>query len=300
VRDDLAEIIRIGKQAGFSYFQLNTNGLRIARDIHYLRGLIQAGLSSVYLQFDGTTDAVYQKIRGRSLLQLKEQAIRNCREAGVGVVLVPTIVPGVNEQEIGDIVRFALRFHPAVRGVHYQPVSYFGRFPQAPGDQDRITLPEMMQALAVQTRGLLNEADFKAATAEHARCTFNGNFLVRDDGTLQPLTHFQGTDCGCKPIDAEQARVKAQSFVARSWSALPAKPVLQEGIKGFALWDQFLEERKTKAFTISGMAFQDAWTLDLERLRECKIFIYAPDGKLVPFCAYNLTNQAGQALYRGL
>ena len=63
-------------------------------------------------------------------------------------------------------------------------------------------------------------------------------------------------------------------------------------------WDVFLERKRTHTFCISGMAFQDAWTLDLERLRDCYIHTASPDGKLIPFCAYNLTDRSGQALYR--
>ncbi|MBZ0304532.1 MAG: radical SAM protein, partial [Anaerolineae bacterium] len=60
----------------------------------------------------------------------------------------------------------------------------------------------------------------------------------------------------------------------------------------------FLARTKTHTFCISGMAFQDAWTLDLERLRECCIHTVSPDGRIIPFCAYNLTSQSGRAIYR--
>lgn len=300
VRDDLPEIIALGKQAGFTYFQLNTNGLRLARDINYLKKLKAAGLSSVFLQFDGVSDQVYQAIRGRNLFAQKVKAIENCIAAGVGVVLVPVIIPGVNDYEIGNILQFALKYHPGVRGVHFQPVSYFGRFPKSPVDEDRITLPEIIAKLEHQSNGMVKEEHFKPAQAEHARCTFNGNFVVMPDGSLRPLTRFQENSCCCQPVQAEQARVKGQSFVARTWSAQPA--ILQKHnlvLDGFEAWDIFIERSKTHSFAISGMAFQDAWTLDLERLKQCKIFIFSPDRRLIPFCAYNLTNQQGESLYRG-
>ena len=60
----------------------------------------------------------------------------------------------------------------------------------------------------------------------------------------------------------------------------------------------FLSRTKTHTFCISGMAFQDAWNLDLDRLRDCYIHNVSPDGRLIPFCAYNLTDQTGHALYR--
>ncbi|MDO9109781.1 MAG: hypothetical protein Q7U40_03930, partial [Desulfatirhabdiaceae bacterium] len=63
--------------------------------------------------------------------------------------------------------------------------------------------------------------------------------------------------------------------------------------------DSFLEVARNRSFTISAMAFQDAWNLDLERLRDCCIHVVTEDGRLIPFCAYNLTASDNQTLYRG-
>ena len=64
-------------------------------------------------------------------------------------------------------------------------------------------------------------------------------------------------------------------------------------------WDTFLARAHSHMISISGMAFQDSWTVDLARLRDCYILTVAPDGRLIPFCVYNLTSQKGKALYRG-
>ena len=69
MRDDLADIIRLGKEKGFTYFQLNTNGLRIAEDYDYLQALAEAGLNNVFLQFDGLTEQPYEVLRGKPLLR---------------------------------------------------------------------------------------------------------------------------------------------------------------------------------------------------------------------------------------
>ena len=151
VRDDLPEIIRMGKDMGFSFIQLNTNGLRLAADKDFVQQLKQSGLDSVFLQFDGVDDRVHLKLRGKPLQEIKERAIAHCSEKGLAMVLVPTLVPGVNDQQVGDIIRFGLARAPHVRGVHFQPVSYFGRFPTSPGDNDRMTLPHVMQAVEAQT-----------------------------------------------------------------------------------------------------------------------------------------------------
>ena len=153
VRDDLPEIVALIRSRGFDFVQLNTNGVRIAREPDYLAALAKAGLDCVFLQFDGVTDDVYQRLRGAKLMRLKTQAIRNCGAAGIGVVLTPTLVPGVNVDQIGAIVDFAIAETPAVRAVHFQPVSYFGRCLTPPDDASRITLPEVMEALIAHSGG---------------------------------------------------------------------------------------------------------------------------------------------------
>ena len=62
--------------------------------------------------------------------------------------------------------------------------------------------------------------------------------------------------------------------------------------------DDFLSQARQNTFSVSAMALQDVWNLDLERLRDCCIHIMTPEGELAPFCAFNLTAQDGRALYR--
>ncbi len=303
VRDDLPEIIRLGRSYGFTFFQLNTNGLRLARDRVYLAQLKAAGLSTVFLQFDGTTDDIFRYTRGRALLAQKMAAIENCAAVGVGVVLVPTLIPGVNTDDIGNILRLALDHMPDVRGVHFQPISYFGRYPTPPADTARITIPEVIQAIETQTHGLIRAGTFCPPGCENALCSFHGNYVQMPNGELKPITQHKEDACGCKPIVAAEGAARAREFVATNWATpqlITDLPVFGGPSLGGSLgeWDVFLERKRTHTFCVSGMAFQDAWNLDLERLRDCCIHIASPDGRLVPFCAYNLTNSQGHALYR--
>lgn len=121
------------------------------------------------------------------------------------------------------------------------------------------------------------------------------------DGELKALTRRQEEACGCKPIVAAEGAARTRAFVAQNWSApnlITDLPVM--GGPSLGEWDVFLERKRTHSFFISGMVFQDAWNLDLERLRDCCIHIASPDGRLVPFCAYNLTSREGKVLYRGV
>jgi len=315
LRDDLPEIVEVARRIGYSFIQVNTNGLRLASDRVYLRRLLDTGLSSVFLQFDGVDDKIYRTLRGRDLLDQKLGAVKNCGETGLGVVLVPTLVRGVNTGSVGAIVRQALQLAPTVRGIHFQPVSYFGRFPEQLGDEGRFTLPELMRCLEEQTGGLIKVTDFSPPGCEHAHCSFHATYMRPAEGGLRPIGAGKGDSCCPADLGAGGVR-KTVETVSRRWT-LPASapfsnrlPLLEKTtcccsnnldatrVEGPLDLDVFLQEVATRSFTISAMAFQDADNLDLERLRGCCISVVSPDGKLVPFCAYNLTSREGKSLYR--
>ena len=205
LRDDLPEIVEVARRIGYSFIQVNTNGLRLASDRAYVRRLLDAGLSSVFLQFDGVDDEIYRSLRGRALLHQKLRAVKNCGETGLGVVLVPTLVRGVNTDSIGAIVRQALQLAPTVRGIHFQPVSYFGRFPEQSGDEGRFTLPELMRCLEEQTGGLVKVTDFSPPGCEHAHCSFHATYMRSAEGGLRPLGAGKGDSCCSADLGAGES-----------------------------------------------------------------------------------------------
>ncbi|GKT08485.1 radical SAM (seleno)protein TrsS [Desulforhabdus sp. TSK] len=299
LRDDLPEIASLGRSLGFPFIQVNTNGVRLAADRSYVKALKDGGVASIFLQFDGVEDATYQRLRGRALFREKVRAVEHCVEEGLGVVLVPTLVPGVNIHEIGAIIGFAVDHMPAVRGVHFQPVSYFGRYPTAPPDEARITLPEVIRAIEAQTEGRLKASFFQPPGCENALCSFHGNFVLLPDGELKAWSSYDPRRCCSEPESAEIGAEKARRFVSRSWSQAPHPEKSPEG-PSLGGWDDFLHRVQTYSLCISAMAFQDAWNLDLERLRDCCIHVVAPEGGLIPFCAYNLTDSRGRSFYRSI
>lgn len=314
MRDDLPAIIVAAKQAGCAYVQLNSNGIRLAQEPDYAKKLADAGLSFVFMQFDGVSDAVYRQLRGKPLLRLKEAAIENCAKQRIGVTLVPTLVPQVNTHQIGDIIRFAAARSPAVRGVHFQPVSYFGRIPTPPEDGNRFLLDELLCELQAQCGDLLDIAAIRPSRCDHPLCGFHGDFVVLSDGRLHPISNGKNA-----PPGAQSTAEKNRRFVARRWQRpaadsenaseedchcssghrcypedhtkngpLRAPPRdRQDPLGEIATLDGFLRRVKTNGFTVTAMAFQDAWNLDIERLRQCSLHVYH-DGRHVPFCAYYL------------
>jgi uncharacterized radical SAM superfamily Fe-S cluster-containing enzyme len=319
LRDDLPDLVGVGRDAGFNFIQINTNGLRLSRERAFVKALKQAGVTSVFLQFDGIDDEIYCRLRGRGLMEVKREAIEACAEQGIGVVLVPTLVPGINTHQIGAVLEMALSLAPAVRGVHFQPVSYFGRYPERPDPPGRITLPEVICAIEEQSKGLFKAAHLGPPGCENALCSFHGRFLQTADGKVVPLKPAAcpaaSKDCCSTPIRADKAAAKAMASVARQWAG-PAQPATKpmsdsrcdcqasslkigkDGTPAPLNLNAFIHRARTHTFSISAMAFQDAWTFALDRVQECCIHVMAIDGRLIPFCLYNLTATDGRRLYR--
>ena len=293
MRDDLPDILRIGRERGFSFFQLNTNGLRLAAEPGYAQTLKAAGLNTVFLQFDGVTDDVYRTLRGRPLLAQKQAAVRRCADAGLGVVLVPVIAPGVNDDQVGALLRWALERAPGVRGVHFQPLSWFGRC-ALPRPERPVTIPRMLALIERQTDGRMAAADFSGGGAENPYCSFHASYLRREDGSLRPLA--RRAEGGCCAATSDDAR----TAVADQWSGEGRRADFAPdgALSETSALDEFLRDARRSTFAVSGMVFQDAYTLDLDRLRRCYICEVDPTHGMVPFCAYNLTDAQGRALYR--
>ena len=302
VRDDLPEITAYAAGKGFEYIQLNTNGIRLAGEKDYALKLREAGISSVFLQFDGTDDDIYMKTRGRALTAVKEKAIEQCDRAVLGVVLVPTLVPGVNSHDIGGIVRYAVEHMPAVRGIHFQPVTYMGRVPDET-NQPHITIPEVINAIEIQTDGLIKATDLHPSVADASLCGFHGEFR-KSDHDLVPLPHREkgpanaaGSCCSCsagnvrvvnalgETLDLESAVRRSQNHVKNKWTRKISTKKASDN------FDLLLQELLDRNFSVSAMAFQDSANMDLKRLMQCTLRVYR-NGILVPFClAHTLEEQ---------
>jgi uncharacterized radical SAM superfamily Fe-S cluster-containing enzyme len=285
-RNDLSFVIKAAKEAGAKYVQLNSNGVRLGEDKQFVRELAEAGLSFVFMQFDGTEDVIYENIRGESLLKIKQKAIENCAEYNIGVTLVPTLVRGINIHNIGDIIKYAVSESPKVRGVHFQPATYMGRVPEIPTDNERITLDELVFEINKQTDGIVKTEDLLPSACDHPLCGFHGDFVV-DNNKLFSLLKRGNTEkkCCCDSSPADLNR----NFVTRRWQRPPLENTAADSCCGdIRDMEYFLKRVKTHGFTITSMAFQDAGNIDFSRLRKCSLHVYDNEN-LIPFCSYFLT-----------
>ena len=288
VRDDLLQIIQLGKSKGFEYIQLNTNGRRIAEEAGYAEKLKNAGVSTVFLQFDGMTDEIYEALRGEALLETKLKAIDECKKVRIPVTLVPTVVKNVNLDNIGEMFRFMLKNLNVVKGIHFQPVSFFGRHPED-DFENRVTMFRVMREIEKQTNGLIKRDELVPISTGHQLCCFCANFLREQDGRIKSLMSDEqkgeGMDCCCSEPDPEEIVRRDRDFVLNKWEVSSDDCCCSE--EEPQSFDEALKYLRNNMFTISGMAFMDKSNLDAERLKRCRVQVFTDDERLIPFCGYN-------------
>jgi len=140
------DVLRLAKEMGFSHTQVATNGIKFT-DLEFAQQCKEAGLHTLYLQFDGVCDDVYRRTRGESLWEKKLKCIENVRAAGLKIVFVPTIVKGLNEDQIGGILRLAIENIDCTSGISFQPVSFTGRIARHELESKRFTLSDFAHAV---------------------------------------------------------------------------------------------------------------------------------------------------------
>ncbi|MEL7567226.1 MAG: radical SAM protein [Dehalobacterium sp.] len=269
-RKNLPEIVRLGRSIGFPAIEVNTNGLVIARDPGYLERLAEAGISGIYLQFDGLNRSVYKKIRGKDLLEVKLKAVENCREAGVQVVLAMTVIEGINQDQMGEVLEYALANRDVIAGIAYQPAFTSGRFDV--NVERRLNMGDVIFQLAEQSKGVIEPHDFWPLGCSHPLCS-SATYIIRNEGRDMPFTRLITQEEYRDHYDPEspQGSVFAD-IAARNF------PHFEPGL------------------SIVIMNYMDAMTMDLKRLRECSMTVVNQEGCILPFCVYQLTNSAGKRL----
>ena len=319
IREDLYELIRAAKELGFRHVEVNTNGIRLAHSVEYCRGLLEAGMSTLYLQFDGLTPEVYEFTRGKDLLQSKMKVIENCREAGLNsVVLVVTLIKGVNDHQLGDIIRFAADNFDVIRCVNVQPVSLCGRLPEQEREKMRITIPDFMKAVEEQTDGKIKVSDFypvptvvpisKAIGAlkdrryveftAHPHCGM-ATYVFIEDGEMVPITRYGNVEKFIGSMDKVYEEASKGHKTRAKMRLLGALRHAEFGLLRKYLWPilktgsyESLGELHRKMLLISSMHFMDPYNFDLERVQRCVIHYAVPDGRIIPFCTMNSIHRA--------
>ncbi len=294
IHPQVLDILAAAKKRGIQQVMLNTNGLRLAQDPDFVRQLVPYK-PTIYLQFDSLTDQTYQVLRGVKLSAIKRQALDNLAEAGLYAILVPTIVQGVNDNEIGDILRFGLE-HPAVLGINYQPVTFAGRCLSHNDPLHRTTTTDVLHALEMQTSGLFQVSDFRPVPCPHPTCSACTYAFV-DNGQVTPITRLLNVDDYLDFVSNRSVpdlSAELQSVLEALWSmaAMMGTDKTSNALTCVACNSiiplppefKFTPEH---FFMIQIHGFMDEHTFDVKRLMKCCVHELLPDGRAVPFCAYN-------------
>jgi uncharacterized radical SAM superfamily Fe-S cluster-containing enzyme len=323
LRENFVEIVKMARNHGFSHIQVATNGIKMANSVEFCRALKGAGLHTVYLQFDGVTEEPYKILRGYSALKTKLKAIENCWTGGIkSVVLVPTLMKGVNDDQMGDMVRFAAKNLHIIKGVNTQPISFEGRVDESERKKGRITVPDFIRLLEEQTDGEIPRESFypvpfvlpisyfveawkrkpQLELSVHPHCGA-ATYVFVENGKFVPITEFMDVE-GFMEFLNESAEETGKSKIGKIKATAALISALRKfidndkapaGLDSTALLSNILgignrealAEFHRNALFIGAMHFMDPYNYDLERVEQCGIHYATPDGRVIPFCSYN-------------
>ena len=159
IHPNFIEIVKMAKDMGFTQIQIATNGKNMS-DLDFARRCKEAGLNSLYLQFDGVSKDIYRRTRGEDVYETKLQVLEVCRKVGLRIVLVPTIIRGINDHQVGAIARFACDNSDVITGVSFQPVCFTGRISEKDRTEQRYTITHLALDVEGQTEGLMPRSNW--------------------------------------------------------------------------------------------------------------------------------------------
>ena len=294
---DFFAVLDAAKARPIRHLMVNTNGLRLASEPGFAERLAayQPGLE-VYLQFDSVHDATLKPLRGAELADTHRRALERLEAARLSTTLVMTVARGVNDDQIGEVIRHALQWK-CVRGVTLQPIQDAGRV-GAPvgGGHDRLTVSGLRRAVAEQS-GLFSLEDVVPVPCNPD--TLAMAYALRRGGEITPLTRHLGPDVlldGPRntisferdPALREQLiRLFATNLAPEAQAAclselLCCLPRVDAPDLGYE-----------NVFRVLIVRFMDRHDLDLRALKKSCVHMARPDGKMIPFETWNLFYRQG-------
>lgn len=302
IHPQIIDFVKAAKQRGIPFVMINTNGKRIAHDDRFLDELNDVR-PSLYFQFDGFESETYRIIRGEpNIFEEKMKALDRLAEIGLNVTLVPAIERGVNEHEIGNIIRFAIR-HPAVRGINFQPAFHSGRHMEHDPMQ-RLTIPDILKEIEQQTAEQFKVSDFIPVPCCFPTCN-SVTYAFIDGETVTPLPRVVNV---YDYLDYITNRVmpdwstEIKLALEGLWSS-SSVPGSQKSTENLALSCKacgipesvVVGDIARHMIMIMLQDFMDPWTFNQKNLMKCCKEFLLPGGKQIPFCAYNTIGYREQA-----
>lgn len=292
------DILDAAKARPIKHLMLNTNGIRIAQDRSFAERLASyAPGFEIYLQFDSFERDTLKELRGADLRDIRMKALEHLNAFNLSTTLVVTLKKGRNDNEIGDILRFAVQ-QRAVRGVTFQPIQEAGRTESFESGTDRLTLSEVRQAILDQSD--LFAPDDILPVPCHPDCLAMGYALKLNGevipltGLIPPETLLEGTRSTI--VFEQDPALKERLFHLFSTAHSPDSSALS--LKQLLCCLPLLQVPEPisydNVFRVIIMKFMDAHDLDVRSVKKSCVHIVHPDGRLIPFDTYNLFYRDGK------
>jgi uncharacterized radical SAM superfamily Fe-S cluster-containing enzyme len=189
------DAVRYARQVGYNSVQAATNGIEFAKSPEFCRQAAEAGLRYAYLQFDGIGNAANSHRQVGNLFDVKLRAIHNLHENGVDIVPVTTIINGINNEQVGRIIQFALDNPKTISFLSFQPVSFTGRDEEITDDRrqaQRYTLSHL-------AHDVKNQTGLGEPKRDWFPISFMSTFSDWADLIHGPSADWGQLSCGCHP-----------------------------------------------------------------------------------------------------
>jgi uncharacterized radical SAM superfamily Fe-S cluster-containing enzyme len=298
---DFFAILDACRRRPIRHLMVNTNGLRIAREDGFAERLATyAPRFEVYLQFDSLREGPLRALRGADLRSVHERALEKLDALNLSTTLVMTIQRGVNEDEIGEVLRHAMQ-HRAVRGVTLQPVQHAGRNERFDPATDRLTLTEVRRRILEQC-DVFTPEDVVPVPC-HPDCLAMAYAIKgsgEQAGTIAPLTRYvprelllEGTRNSITVEDDPALRGAFAAHLTSTFSTGHGPEGAADSLRDLMCCIPRVEAIPSlgydRVFRVVIMQFLDRHTIDLRSVRKSCVHIAHPDGKRVmPFDTYNV------------
>jgi len=295
------EILDAAKKRPIRHLMVNTNGLRIAKDLEFVERLAtyMPGFE-LYLQFDSLRDEVSQELRGAKLRDIRLRALENLNKHDISTTLVVTVKKGLNDHELGEIIDFALT-QPCVRGVTFQPIQHAGRAENFDPAKNRLTLTEVRRRIIEQSSHFKPEDIIPVPC--NPDCLAMGYALKLGENVV-PLTglipHETLINAGRNTIVVERDEaIREQVFKLFATNQSPEGQAcsLSDLLCCLPQVQAPAELGYKNVFRVLIMAFIDAHSFDLRAVKKSCVHIAQPDGKIIPFDTFNLFYRDDKAAY---
>src|ERR1022692_2374272 len=189
------DAVAYSRKVGYNSVQAATNGIEFAKSKEFAKAAAEAGLRYAYLQFDGIGNAANSHRKVGNAFDVKLQAIPNLHEAGVDIVPVTTIINGINNEQVGNIIQFALDNPKKINFLSFQPVSFTGR-DEAVSDERRAAQRYTLSHMAHDVK---DQTGLGEPTRDWFPISFMSTFSDWSDLVHGPQAAWGQLSCGCHP-----------------------------------------------------------------------------------------------------